>query len=76
MCGVLMKNKEKKTKRDEENIAAIPATLIGIIASIWAYFQGIETGWIVMILIIVFIVSYMAILLSYIYYRDLKKKKK
>ena len=76
MCGVLMKNKEKKTKRDEENIAAIPATLIGIVASIWAYFQGIETGWIVMIFIIIFMVSFIVILLIYPYYLDFKKKKK
>lgn len=67
-----MTKRKKKEKMDEENIAAIFAVLIGIIIALNAYFQGIETGWTVMIFIIVFMISFIVILLAYPFYLDFK----
>ena len=59
---------------DEENIIAIFAALIGIIIALYAYIQGIGTGWTVMIFIIAFMVSFIVILVAYSYYLDFKDR--
>ena len=69
-----MQSKKKKEKMDEENIATIFAALIGMIIALYAYFQGIETGWTVMIFIIVFMISFIVILLAYSYYLEFKNR--
>ncbi len=65
---------KKKKKIDEENIVAIFAALIGTIIALYAYFQGIETGWTVLIFIVVFMISFIVILLTYLYYLDFKNR--
>ena len=74
--GVGLIKRKKKEKMDEENIAAIFAALIGIIIALYAYIQGIETGWAVMIFIIVFMISFIVILLAYPFYLDFKGRNK
>ena len=65
---------KKKKEIDGENIVAIFAALIGIIIALYAYIQGIETGWTVMIFIIVFMISFITILLAYPFYLDFKDR--
>ncbi len=72
--GVGLNKRKKKEKMDEENIVAIFSAFIGTIIAIYAYIQGIEAGWTVMIFIMVFMFSFLIILPAYPFYLDFKDR--